>query len=113
MNISPLGFYYASSFFGKYIYLKTFTKDIKAIIIQKHQAFVGGFLNYSDLVIKDGTGRDRNKSLDAFNSTFQVAKFVADYCAVMGRSCVRMHYTSTLLTEANDFFSTNVNHGRS
>ena len=56
-------------------YLKSFTKDIKPSIIQKHQVFVADFFYYSALVIKGGTGGEGNKSLYAFNSTVQVVKF--------------------------------------
>ena len=75
MNLSPLGFYYASPFLGDYMYLKTFTKDINPSIIQQHQAFVEFFLNNSDPVIKGVTGGEEKKALDAFNYTVHVVKF--------------------------------------
>ena len=94
-------------------YLKSFTKDIKQIIIQQHQTFVAEFLNDSDLVIKGGTEVEKNKALDLFNSTIQVVNFLTEYFAVMGRSHVVMYDRSTIITDAKKCFSTKVNHGRS
>ena len=71
------------------------------------------FLNGSDIVIKYGTRREKNKALDALNYNVQVVKFLTKYRAVMGRSRVGMNESSTLLTEANDCFSTKINHGGS
>ena len=65
------------------------------------------FLNDSDLVIKGGTEGEEKTALGAFNSTVQVVKFLTEYCAVMGRSCVGIYYNCTLLIEANNRFSTN------
>ena len=69
-------------------YLKPFTKDIKPSIIQQNQEFLASFLNKNDLVIKDRSGRERNKALDAFNYNVQWVKYLTEYCAVMGRSRV-------------------------
>ena len=70
-------------------------------------------MNDSDLVIKGGTGEEVKKALDAYNSTVQVVRFLTEYRAVMGRSCVGMYDSSTLITEANNCFSTKVNHVKS
>ena len=51
--------------------------------------------------------------MDSFNSNIQVVKFLTEYSAVIGRICVGMHDSFTLLTEANNCFSTKINHGRS
>ena len=94
-------------------YIKSFTKDIKPSIIQKHQAFLADFVNYSDLVINGGTWREEKKAPDALNYTVHVVQFLTEYHAVMGRSRVGMCGRSTLLTEANNVSSTKSNPGRS
>ena len=94
-------------------YIKSFTKDIKPSIIQKHQAFLADFVNYSDLVINGGTWREEKKAPDALNYTVHGVQFLTEYHAVMGRSRVGMYESFTLLIDANNCFYTKVNHGRS
>ena len=64
----------------------------------------------SNIVINGETGGEENKALDAFNYTVQMVKFLTEYLAVMGRSRFGMYDISTLLTEANNCFSTKFNH---
>ena len=55
---------------------------------------------------------DREKVTGCIQFYSSCGQVLTDYCSVIGRSHVGMYDSFTILTEANNCFSTKVNHGR-